>query len=47
MCRMFILVLPYKVGETPGQVHCGRTAAEHREDALQVEKLQELIAAGT
>ena len=39
-------VLPDEVGETSGQVHCGRTAAEHGEDALQVEQLQELVVTG-
>ena len=36
-------VLPHEVCESPGQVHCGRAAAEHGEDALQVEQLQELV----
>lgn len=38
--------LPHQVGEASGQVHCGWAAAEHGQDALQVEELQELVPAG-
>lgn len=37
--------LPHQVGEASGQVHCGWAAAEHGQDALQVEELQELVTA--
>lgn len=43
---MNVGVLPHKVGETPGQVHRGGAAAQHGQDTLQVEELQELMAAG-
>lgn len=36
---------PHKVSKTSGQVHCGRAAAEHGEDTLEVEQLQQLVVA--
>lgn len=39
-------VLPHKISEASGQVHCGRAATQHRQDALQVEELQQLMPAG-
>lgn len=39
-------VLPHKISEASGQVHCGWAATQHRQDALEVEELQELMPAG-
>lgn len=35
---------PHEVGEASAQVHCGRAAAQHGQDAFKVEELQELMA---
>lgn len=41
-----LIALPHKIGETSRQMHCGRAAAEHGENALQVEQLQKLVITG-
>lgn len=41
-----VSILPHKVSESSGQVHRGWAAAQHGQDALEVEELQELVPAG-
>lgn len=41
-----VVILPNKVSETSGQVHRGWAAAQHGQDALEVEELHELMPTG-